>query len=113
MVQQFEAFHKSQIPDYPKFNPKNRFGMFKARRMVLTFAKGFSVEQLDRLMGGDTIDGQFKFYKTKLNEYSKTDPWKDYLNALHLEEEELIDERKNTSAARKQEALARRTERNA
>ncbi|POW13848.1 hypothetical protein PSTT_03457 [Puccinia striiformis] len=113
MVQQLEAFHKSQIPDYPEFNPKNHFGMFKARRMVLAFDEGFSVEHLDRLMGGDAIDGQFKFLKAKLDEYSKTDAWKDYLNALHIEEEELIDNRKNASAARKQEARARRTEGNA
>jgi hypothetical protein len=58
------------------------FGLVDARRMALDFHNGFSLEQLDRLIGGDLINGHVKFLWERLQAYVKTRKWIDYLDQL-------------------------------
>ncbi|POW02424.1 hypothetical protein PSTT_11764 [Puccinia striiformis] len=109
MVQQFDKFHRSHIsPEYSEFKPSAHFGLFKARRMVLAFHKGFTAEQLDRLIGGDAINGQMPFLQAKLEDYIKTEQWKNYLVKLR-EEEQLANETKRKGITAKRQAALKRT----
>ncbi|POV99132.1 hypothetical protein PSHT_13634 [Puccinia striiformis] len=83
LVEGFSEYHVSQINHtYSEFKSRKHFGIFDARRMALAYHNGFSMEQVEKVIGGEAIDGQMKFLQTELETYVKSRPFLNYLDDL-------------------------------
>ncbi|KNE89507.1 hypothetical protein PSTG_17036 [Puccinia striiformis f. sp. tritici PST-78] len=83
LVKVFSEYHTAQITSsHSKFKAGKHFGIFDARRMALAYHNGFSSEEMEKVIGGEAIDGQMRCLETELEAYVKSRPFLNYLDDL-------------------------------
>ncbi|KAI7952476.1 hypothetical protein MJO29_008107 [Puccinia striiformis f. sp. tritici] len=76
LVEKFQQYFNGQIDaGHSEFRPRGHFRLSTARQMAVTHQNGFSLEQLEKVIGGEVIDGQMPVLHAELEAHVKTQPF--------------------------------------
>ncbi|POW08637.1 hypothetical protein PSTT_07340 [Puccinia striiformis] len=93
-----------------QFRPRGHFKLSAARQMTVAYQNGYSLEQLEKLIGGEVINGQMVFLHAELEAHVKTQPFLNYLEEVQLAsgrggtQEQTLQKRKAARARRLENA---------
>ncbi|POV94386.1 hypothetical protein PSHT_16249 [Puccinia striiformis] len=111
LVERFQQYFNRQIDAvHSEFRPRGHFKLSAARRMTVAYQNGYSLEQLEKLIGGEVINGQMVFLHAELEAHVKTQPFLNYLEEVQLAsgrggtQEQTLQKRKAARARRLENA---------
>ncbi|KAI7955391.1 hypothetical protein MJO28_005791 [Puccinia striiformis f. sp. tritici] len=111
LVERFQQYFNRQIDAvHSEFRPRGHFKLSAARQMTVAYQNGYSLEQLEKLIGGEVINGQMVFLHAELEAHVKTQPFLNYLEEVQLAsgrggtQEQTLQKRKAARARRLENA---------